>query len=275
MQKGIPSSNNSLTCENYLPQDAMDNINEYLGIANNLRISILIFDDLTIKQRDSFLNSESSKNFSLKSAQQIYSDIRTDAITLEELKPVFKELLHSNTILVSRKTIHETSVDKVKKQLGSIRNQYEIITLFSTSKNTLKWAAQDRRLDYITVDLLENVEFIDQALCSVIKQNNKKIEIILSTLLKANNERELSEALRKGKKLMNIIVSTNTPFIFTMKPNSNLELRAGSQMRLLGNLLGINYNMTKSCVFEKQLQVIIENLMKLHDSFVFEGIKEA
>ena len=278
MQNAIPTSKKSYSCENYLPYDSMDMIDKYLGIADSLRIPLLIIDNLTIKQRDLLLESEDFKNYSLQSPKQIYDEVRVGAITHEELKTAFEELLQSNPqskiLFVSRKTIHESSIDKIKKQLGSIRNQYEIIALFAKNKNALKWAAQDRRIDYVSINILENSEFLDKALCSVIKQNNKKIEVILSSLLKIDDERELSEVLRKGKKLMNLITSTNTPFIFTMNPNSHLELRTGSQMRLLGNLLGVDYNKTRSCVFEKQLQVIIDNTLKLHDSFAFEGIKE-
>jgi RNase P/RNase MRP subunit p30 len=59
-----------------------------------------------------------------------------------------------------------------------------------------------------------------------------------------------------------------------MNPKSPLHLRNGSQMRFLGELLGVSYNQTKKAVFENQFSVLISNIIKLHDSSIFEGVKE-
>jgi RNase P/RNase MRP subunit p30 len=138
----------------------------------------------------------------------------------------------------------------------------------------LKWGAQDRRIDYISIDLIDHSKVIDRPFCSLIKHNNKTLEIILSSLINVKNDRDLSDVLRKGKKIMKLIKATKTPFIFTMGAKSNLELRTGSQMRLLGGLLDVPYHNTKFCVFEKQFNILLNNLAKLDQSHIFEGIRE-
>ncbi|MCE7742499.1 MAG: hypothetical protein GOP50_08550 [Candidatus Heimdallarchaeota archaeon] len=277
--KEISKGNNFLTCENYILFNDTDEMIDFFVIAFRLKIPMLVINDLTIKERNTFLESAGLEKFSLTTSKLIYEKAKSEIIASGKLMTVFKNFLYPNDdrkfLLVTRKTIYENSIDKIKNQLGSIRNQYEIISLYSKDRNTLKWAAQDRRIDYITIEILENSEFIDQSLCSVVKQNNKIFEIVLSSLINTKNDREISEVLRKGKKLMKLICSTNTPFIFTMKPESPLELRTGSQMRLLGSLLESSYNKTKTCVFDKQLEVLIANTIKLHESHVFEGIQEA
>ncbi|MHA1198348.1 MAG: RNase P subunit p30 family protein [Candidatus Heimdallarchaeaceae archaeon] len=276
--KEISKGNNFLTCENYVSFNNKGKKTDFLEIAFRLKIVMLVIDDLTIKEQNSLLESADTEEFSLTTSKLLYETLKSEISTSGKLKIAYKNLLYSNDglkcLLVTRKTICENSVDVIKKQLGSFRNQYEIISLNSKDRNTLKWAAQDRRIDYISVELLGNSEFIDQSLCSVMKQNNKVFEIVLSSLINTRSDRELSEILRKGKKLMKLIRSTNTPFIFTMKPGSPLELRTGSQMRLLGSLLDSSYNKTKICVFDKQLEILIANTIKLHESHIFEGIKE-
>jgi RNase P/RNase MRP subunit p30 len=277
-QKKIGKANNFFTCENYLPFCDTDVLTKFLEIAYKLKINLLIIDDLSIKKRDAYLEALNLKEIPPISSQMIYERFKDTAFTSEKLKDSFKNFLYSGdcprSILATRKTIRENSIEKIKKQLGSVRSQYEIISLLSSDRNTLKWAAQDRRIDYITIEILENSACIDQSLCSVVKQNNKSLEIVLSPILKAKNDRELSDVLRKGKKVMRLINSTNTPFVYTMKPESPLELRTNSQMRLLGGLLDIPYNQSKNYVFETQLKILITNTMKLHDSHIFEGVRE-
>jgi RNase P/RNase MRP subunit p30 len=60
-----------------------------------------------------------------------------------------------------------------------------------------------------------------------------------------------------------------------MKPETTYQLRNGYQMRYLAELLGTPFNKTKDSVFEKQLTILIENTMKLHTSYLTEGIRGA
>ncbi len=276
--KQISKGNNFLTCENYISLNDLDQIDNYLEIANKLNISVIVLDAVSIKKRKLLLESAVSEKFTFISPISIYDLFKFQEGDSEKLNKNISYFLNSDKelkfIVTTRKTICEDSVDKIKKQLSSIRNQYDIISLYSKNKNTLKWAAQDERLDYITVEILDNSEYIDQSLCSVVKQNNKRFEIVLSSLINAPDDKAISEVFRKGKKLMKIINSTKAPFIFTMKAKSPLELRSGSQMRLLGSLLDCSYNKTKNSVFEKQLEVIFNNAAKLHKSYIVKGIRE-
>ena len=278
LHKEVSKGNGFLTCENYIANKDISIITNFFEIAAKLKISILVIDDLNIKERDSILNDISHESYPLFSSKLVYENIKAQEHILEILRDEYKKFIQSNnltkSLLVSRKTLKENSVDKIKKQLGNIRHQYEVISLLSDNKNTMKWAANERRIDYITIEILENSELVDSSLCSVVKQNNKAFEVVLFPLIDVKNERELSEILRKGKKLMDLIRSGNAPYIFTMKPKIPLDLRTGSQMRLLGNLFGVSYNKTKSCVFDKQLEVLINNTIKLHETHIFEGVKE-
>ena len=137
----------------------------------------------------------------------------------------------------------------------------------------MKWAAHDRRIDYITIDLQKGSSQIDGALCSLMKQNNKSFEIMLFPLYSDNNK-DFSDVVRSGKKIMKLIISQNVPFIFTICPQSPLQLRTGKQLRFIGELLGVSFNKSKSSIFDYQLSVLVDNTIKLHENYVFEGVKE-
>jgi len=263
--------------ENYIVLKNDKDAEYYSEMARKLQISILVLDNITISQRNRIQESINNKNIDLLSPHLILEKLRQDYYDLNQFVNGFKDVLTSNdrkkVMLVSRVTLRDKTIDKLKKSLSSSRNEYEIICLESTDLNLLKWAAHDRRVDYLSLDI-RNSDSIDKALCSLMKQNNKFFEIVLSSLLNSKNEKEFGTALRNGKKIMDKITSNNTPYILTIKPNSPYQLRTSNQLRYLGELIGFPFRKTKDCIFHNQLTTIVKNTTKLNDSHLFEGIRE-
>ncbi|MCE7747779.1 MAG: hypothetical protein GPJ51_05240 [Candidatus Heimdallarchaeota archaeon] len=251
---------------------------DFIEIANITKIPIMAIDNLTIDERNKLIDDASISKFSLVSPTHMYDLYCDTSYNLEQAITVLRNRLidmdSNQHIIVTRKNISGKNIDEIKRNLPKIRFQYELIGIFSETKNILKWAANDRRIDFFAVDLSSNISSIDAALCSLIKQNNKFVELSLASLLTSGDDKKFSQSLRNGKKLMKLLIQNRIPFIFSMNPKSPLHLRNGSQMRFLGELLGVSYNQTKKAVFENQFSALISNIIKLHDSSIFEGVKE-
>jgi len=251
---------------------------DFIEIANITKIPIMAVNNLTIDERNKLIDDASISKFSLVSPAHMYNLYCDTSYNLEQAITVLRNHLldmdSNQHIIVTRKNISGKNIDEIKRNLPTIRFQYELIGIFSETKNILKWAANDRRIDFFAVDLSSNISSIDAALCSLIKQNNKFVELSLASLLTSSDDKKFSQSLRNGKKLMKLLIQNRIPFIFSMNPKSPLHLRNGSQMRFLGELLGVSYNQTKNTVFENQFSALISNIIKLHDSSIFEGVKE-
>lgn len=251
---------------------------DFIEIANITNIPIMAVDNLTIDERNKLIDDTSISKFSLVSPAHMYNLYCNTSYNLEQAITVLRNHLSdmdsNQHIIVTRKNVSGKNIDEIKRNLPKIRFQYELIGIFSEKKNILKWAAHDRRIDFFAVDLSSNISSIDAALCSLIKQNNKFVELSLASLLTSDDDKEFSQSLRNGKKLMKLLLQNRTPFIFSMNPKSPLHLRNSSQMRFLGELLGVSYNQTKKAVFENQFSALISNIIKLNDSSIFEGVKE-
>lgn len=265
------------SCENYIPFTSEDSLIEYVKMAIKLNFSLLTVDNFSIQDRDFFIkNTDYGKKHTILSPSTIF-DIK-DVVSIDDkLLLDFKHdiLKRENCILlISRKTLFSNSLEILKEQLGKSRKNYEYICVKSEDKNVLKWAAHDRRVDFLSFSIAENL-VLDPALCSVIKQNNKFIEIVLKPLLVHDNEKNLTAVLRNGKKLLTYILSTKTPFILTINPDSIFHLRTGIQQRYLGEFLGIPFNKSNKTTFDNQLLVLLRNLAKLQNNFIFNGVMEA
>ncbi|MHA1816516.1 MAG: RNase P subunit p30 family protein, partial [Candidatus Heimdallarchaeaceae archaeon] len=223
------------------------------------------------------ISSEVATEYSITSLVEMFNKTVGKNYDLLNLKQTIRDAIISKKfdmlVLVTRKTIVENSIENLKRKLSELRSEYEIIAVKSDDIKVLKWAAHDRRVDYISVDFMSNHLSIDKALCSLVKQHNKCFELILSPLLSKDNK-EISAAIRFGKKTFKIISSTNTQFILSMKPESCYQLRNGIQIRYLAQLLDIPFNRSKKNVFDNQLLIALKNTIKLDKSNLVDGIKE-
>lgn len=251
---------------------------DYIEIANEIKIPIIIVNGITIEEKNKLITESKNSKFEFVSLTNIYESVLDTSYDLEQTILSFKNYLinmdSNQHIIVSRKNVSSSSIEEIKKNLAKIRFHHELVCVYSNAKNILKWVATDRRVDFISVDLHKNASLIDSALCSLIKQSGKLLEISLSTLLTSKDDKDFSQILRNGKKLMKLLKQNHVPFTFSMSPISPLHLRNGSQMRYLGELLGISYNKSKNSVFEYQFSKLVSNVIKIHDSSIFDGVKE-
>ena len=242
-----------------------------------MKISLLVVENFTLENRDNLISSAASEGHFFNSLTNICHTVVAEERNLIDLKQIVRDEIVSkaftSSVIVSRKTLKESSIEKLKQKLSENREKYEIIAVESNDLKILKWAAHDRRVDYIVVDFLSDQMPIDKALCSLMKQHNKYFELVLSPLLLKDN-RQMSTAIRIGKKISKLICSTNTPFILTMKPDSCFQMRNGIQLRYLAQLIDIPYNKSRNCIFNHQLSISTKNSLKLDDSNIVDGIRE-
>ena len=267
-----------LSIENNVSLKGSYSILDYVEIANEINVPIIVVDGITIEERNKLITETSNSKFEFVSLTHIYESVLDTSYDLEQTILSIKNYLinmdSKQHIIVSRKNISSSSIEEIKKNLAKIRFQHELVCVYSNANKILKWAATDRRIDFISVDLHKNASLIDSALCSLMKQNGKLLEISLSSLLTSKDDKYFSQILRNGKKLMKLLKQNHVPFTFSMSPISPLHLRNGSQMRYLGELLGISYNKSKNSVFENQFSKLVSNIIKIHDSSILDGVKE-
>lgn len=270
-------SDSVLSCENYVSVDNLRNLKLFSKIVKPLRINLFSVDGFNLDNVNELITSEEAKEHSITSLVEMCNKTVGKKFDLIDLKQTIKNDIISEKfdthVLISRKTLEEDSIENLKRKLSELRNKHEIIAVKTNDIKILKWVAHDRRVDYISIDLISSHLPIDKALCSLMKQHNKCFELILSPLL-LSDTKGVSAAIRSGKKIFKLISSTNTQFILTMKPESCYQLRNGIQIRYLAKLLDIPFNKSKMSVFDNQLLIALKNTMKLDKSTLVSGIKE-
>ncbi|MHA1687349.1 MAG: RNase P subunit p30 family protein [Candidatus Heimdallarchaeaceae archaeon] len=262
-----------ISVENYVTTDNWDIIERLAELSKKLKIMALGIENLTIKALQQLV--EVKRQGSIYTLNKFYDKIVQDNYNLnQQLTALKREIIREkNGLLVfSRKTLNEPSISKLKSQLGKTRLNYEIISVESNDSSILKWAVHDRRIDYLSIKLGQNLNYIDSALCSLVKQYQKFFEIQLSPLLMAGNAKELNGLIRQGKKITELLVNKKVPFVLTMGTSNPYHLRNALQLRSIARIIGIPFHQSKKAIGEYQLQNLLVNTQKLHSSFVYEGV---
>ncbi|MHA2255353.1 MAG: RNase P subunit p30 family protein, partial [Candidatus Heimdallarchaeaceae archaeon] len=233
----------SSSSENFISLDQTSSVETFCEIANQMSVLLLCFENITISERNTMIKKIESHPYNVFSPSFVYEQLKNEQINNEKIREGFRKFLiteeSKSIIIATRKTLSESSKDELMRALSKNRRQFEIISVNSDNKDLLKWVAHDRRLDYISIDLRGKPSNIDNALCSLVKQNGKCFEIILSPLLLSDTNKDFSSIVRTGKKIMKLILSHKAPFIFTMCPQTPLQMRSGRQLRYIGELLGV------------------------------------
>ena len=263
-----------LSCENFIEVKDNDRLLEFIDISKKLGIKLLGIENYERKKIDKFIQEKiKDSREKVKAISSIFPQIQKCETDDDRIKCAVKEIRNSQntTFLFSRKTLRGESIVNLKNELNKYRKKFEVISVVSNNLEVAKWATHDRRVDYLTIDI-SNKKAVDEGLISLAKQHNLTFELCLDHLFQSNDTKQLSSTIRSAKKITNLIAKKNK-FILTVRPKTPYHLRTSQQLRYLGELIGIPFNKSKNAVFNEQLTILISNLTRQSEKYVFDGIE--
>ena len=239
--------------ENHLMINDISQFSSFLELAKALNINLLVLERFPINKLPELIEEFASYN--LVQLKDIISEVPnyTHCVITNDwtslIQALIKHFKEGKIVLASRLTLNVDTIDAAKRYLSQNRNLYHIISITSSSDKVLKWAAHDRRVDYITITLNSNTKIVDKGLCSLMKQHSKPFEILLYPLITARSDRELSELIRNGKRLTELLKLHRNLYVFAMGVKNPFEFRTRIQLRHIANIVGFQYNETKYACF--------------------------
>ncbi|MHA1638055.1 MAG: RNase P subunit p30 family protein [Candidatus Thorarchaeota archaeon] len=169
----------------------------------------------------------------------------------------------------TRYDIHSQKVGAVKHQINKFRNRFTIIAVALTDVDTANWAASDAKVDLLT--LLPTNSELRNTTARLAAKSGVALEVPISPLLgidglaRSKILKNYSEAIRTASKAgMNIILSSGS--------SEPIQMRSPWALGHIGALLGIDMYSAKNAILEYSGSIITENLKKLGDNHVSNGI---
>jgi len=181
-----------------------------------------------------------------------------------------KEELLESLQKITRIEIKESKVEKIRFLLPKVRNQYELVSVNTSSAKAAQWVVKDNRVDILTIPYKSIKEIITQNLANVAANNQTFLEIDLSFLLKSTNQIP-SIKMRTLSRVTNLILKEKAPFILTLDVQDPLDFRDERSVIALASLIGITRKDIKENMQKFQERIKL-NKNKLSSEFIAPGV---
>lgn len=190
--------------------------------------------------------------------------------TIKKIRKEYKDKCE----VFTRATLIPKSVSEMKKCVGELRNQVDIIAVRSgfEGKNIYVNAILDKRVDIISLYNIIEFENLDYAHYKMARENSTLIEIITRNLItKLGIER--SKLMRQMIKSCKQIVQSKASFVISSGAQSKWELRGPEELISLSSLMKIPEKYALNAI-SIQPEKLIQKIKMIRDpNYIMAGVR--
>lgn len=179
--------------------------------------------------------------------------------------------LDENMMSYSRVILHGKSVNSVRKQIDKTRRNSMIVSVPLKSIEVTNWAAEDKRVDLLTVDPTQENRLRDTTarLASI---SDTSLEIQIAPLLKSSGLNR-SKILKLYRESVSTARDAGMDVVLTSGAIHPMGLRSSVAMAHIGILLGMDRAYADNAVNNIPKSMIERNMKKLQPGFVSSGVE--
>lgn len=184
----------------------------------------------------------------------------------EPLKTITADIQVCNRVI-----LHGKSINSVRKQIDKIRRKAMIVSVPLRSIEVTNWAAEDKRVDLLTVDPTQDNRLRDTTahLASI---TNTHLEIQIAPLLKSSGLNR-SKILKSYRESVTTAMDAGMDVVLTSGAIHPMGLRSSVAMAHIGILLGMDRAYADSAASSLPMSIIERNMKKLQPGFVSSGVE--
>ena len=188
-------------------------------------------------------------------------------VTLSDEPPKGFEIDGMNVF--TRYDIHCNKVGALKQQINKFRNRFTIIAVALTDIDTANWAANDPRVDLLT--LLPANSQLRNTTARLASKSGVVLEVPTTPLLGVTGLAR-SKILKNYREAISIASGAGMNIILSSGSSEPIQMRSPWSLSHIGALLGIDLQRSKNAILELSESIITENIKKLGDNHVSHGI---
>ncbi len=179
--------------------------------------------------------------------------------------------LTKKMMVYSRVILHGKSISSVRKQIDKNRRKSMIVSVPLKSIEVTNWAAEDKRVDLLTIDPTQDNRLRDTTarLASI---SNTSLEIQIAPLLKSSGLNR-SKILKIYRESVTTAMDAGMDVVLTSGAIHPMGLRSSVAMAHIGILLGMDRAYADSASSDFPRSIIERNMRKLEPGFVSSGVE--
>ncbi|MFW9809842.1 MAG: RNase P subunit p30 family protein [Candidatus Thorarchaeota archaeon] len=174
-------------------------------------------------------------------------------------------------LVLKRFDVSGRGLNSIKKQVTSARKQSMIVSVPLTTIEIANWAAEESRVDLLTLDPSREHRFRDST-ARLAVDSGTCLEIQFAPLLDSVGLSR-SKIIKTFREAVHTAMSGGMPVVLSSGATHPLQMRSVMAMRYIGTLLGMTSKYTETAVCEVPFEILEKNQKKLNPDFVAEGVE--
>lgn len=207
----------------------------------------------------------------LESFVQIARNIGFTGLATYNLEGEPDKRLHSGFSVLKRVDISGNSLKTVRKQVDSVRRNAMIVSVKLTSIDLANWAAEDQRVDLITVDHSLEYRFRDTT-ARLAAESDTALEIRFEPLLRLAGLNR-SKVIKIYRETVRTAIEAGMQVVLSSGAKQPLQLRSPMAMRYICELLGMESKYAENAVKQAPLEIVERNRERCSSGYVADGMR--
>lgn len=165
-----------------------------------------------------------------------------------------------------------TSDDRgeIRGTVSSVRSETTVLAVRGGTAKKNRYVAETPGVDVLRAPLVGEGD-VNHVIVKTAKNNGVRIEVNLGRVLRASGGRRV-QALRKLRKLRELLDHYDAPFVVSADPGTHLEIRGPRELVAVGEHIGFGSDRIRSGLEEWEA-IAARNREKRSSSYVADGVR--
>ena len=174
-------------------------------------------------------------------------------------------------LILKRADVSGVRLKSLRKKVEGVRKHSMIVSVKLASVETANWAAEDHRVDFLTVDGSQEYRLRDST-AGLAASSGTALEIRFEPLLRLSGLNR-SRVIKTYREAIKTATDSGMQVIISSGATHPLHMRSSVSMRHIGELLGLNTKYAEIAVSQIPMTIVERNRKRFSSDYVAEGIE--
>jgi RNase P/RNase MRP subunit p30 len=208
---------------------------------------------------------------SLESFIQMAKKIGFTGLATHNIEGEPEQHFENEFLILKRADVSGRELKSVRKQVDNARRHSMIVSAKLASVGVVNWAAEDQRVDLLTLDHSQEYRLRDST-ARLAATYDTALEIRFDPLLHLAGLNR-SKVIKVYRESVRTAIDSGMQVILSSGASHPLNMRSAMAIRHLGELLGMESKYAENAINQAPLDIVERNRRRLSSDYIAEGVE--
>lgn len=208
---------------------------------------------------------------SLKSFIEMAHKIGYRGLASQNIEGARDQQLESGFSVLKRADVSGRGLKSIRKKVDNVRKHVMVVSVTLSTVETANWAAEDTRVDLITLDH-SNEERLRESTAKLASLSNTALEIRIEPLIQLTGLNR-SKVIKFYRESVNTATASGMSVVLSSGATHPLNMRSPISIQYVGELLGMEAELAKDAINKFPMDIIERNRRKFSSNYIMEGVE--